>query len=96
MDYVLRACLIECSKKSIEYAKLKYLIPAKASNTQDNTNLTLGKYGQFSVDWIGYADDLVLIFDDIKSLQRGLTLLNDIFTRFQLSINVSKTKTMIF
>ena len=96
MDYVLRVFLIECSKKGIKYAKLKYLIPAKASNTHDNTNLTLGKYGQFSVDWIGYADDLVLIFDDVKSLQRGLTLLNDIFTRFQLSINVSKTKTMIF
>ena len=57
---------------------------------------TLGKYGHFSIDWIGYADDIVLIFEDVGSLQRGLILLDKILTRFQLSINVSKTKTMIF
>ena len=96
MDYVLRVFMIECNKKNIKFTKLKYLIPSKASINNNNTNLTLGKYGQLVVDWIGYADDLVLIFDDVESLQQGLNLLDDIFTRFQLSINVSKTKTMIF
>ena len=96
MDYVLRVFMIECNKKNIKFTKLKYLIPSKAIIDQNNTNLTLGKYGQFVVDWIGYADDLVLIFDNMESLQQGLSLLDDIFTRFQLSINVSKTKTMIF
>ena len=56
----------------------------------------LGSYGMFTFDWIGYADDLVIAFYDAFNLQRGLTLLDEIFTRFQLSINVSKTKTMIF
>ena len=93
MDYVLRVFMLECSKMKIKFAKLKYLLPAQANTTH---NETLGKYGQFSMDWIGYADDIVLIFDDDGSLQRGLILLDKILTRFQLSINVSKTKTMIF
>ena len=96
MDFVLRVFISKCSEKGIKFPKLKYLIPAKASTAQKDANLVLGQYGQISVDWIGYADDLVLIFDDIESLQRGLTLLDETFTRYQLSINVSKTKTMIF
>ena len=94
MDYVLRVFLLECNKKNIKFTKLKYLIPANA--VQDKQKHLLGSYGQFYLDWIGYADDLVIAFADIISLQRGLTLLDEIFTRFQLCINVSKTKTMIF
>ena len=47
------------------------------------------------MDWIGYADDLLLIFDDKDSLQRGLKILDSTFQRVHLKINVSKTKTMI-
>ena len=38
------------------------------------------------MDWIRYADDIVLIFDKVGSLQCGLILLDKILTRFQLSI----------
>ena len=95
MDYVLRIFVLECKKKNIKFIKLKYLIPATATHKKAEM-LTLGSYGQFDMDWIGYADDLVIVFEDISSLQRGLILLDEIFTRFQLSINTSKTKTMIF
>ena len=57
MDYVLRVFMLEYSKMKIKFAKLKYHIPAKASTIHNDANLTLGKYGQFSMDLIGYADD---------------------------------------
>ena len=48
------------------------------------------------MDWIGYADDLVLVFEDTDNLQKGLGTLNETFKRYHLTINVTKTKTMIF
>ena len=41
-------------------------------------------------------DVLLVMTTDIHNLKRGLAILNKIFKRFHLSINVSKTKTMIF
>ena len=74
--------------------KINYAIPSSA--TKNGENNLLGSYGTFQLDWVGYADDLVLAFPDMHNLQRGLAILSKIFKRFQLSINVSKTKTMIF
>ena len=85
MDYVLRIFVLECKKKNIKFIKLKYLIPATATHKKAEM-LTLGSYGHFDMDWIGYADYLVRVFEDISSLQCGLILLDEIFTRFQLSI----------
>ena len=48
-----------------------------------------------TVDWCGYADDLLLVFHDSESLQKGIKLLNETFKAWRLKINVSKTKTMI-
>ena len=38
--------------------------------------MRLGSYGQFQMDWVGYADDLVIVFEDMSSLQRGLILID--------------------
>ena len=38
----------------------------------------------------------MLSFYDIENLQKGIGILNNTFSRYQLNINVSKTKTMIF
>ena len=89
MDFVMRVFLDQCKKDGISFLRLKYLIPAHASNT--NRAAT----GTFVVDWVGYADDLLLVFEDKNSLVRGTRLLNAIFRRFHLEINTSKTKTMI-
>lgn len=94
MDYVLRIFLLECSKSKLDFVKLNYLIPGEAVKNKSNFNIGLN--GKFTLDWIGYADDLVLVFTDQRSLQRGLHVLSDTFKRYQLMINVSKTKTMIF
>ena len=48
------------------------------------------------MDWVGYADDLELVFEDTFHLQKGLDTLEEIFKRYNLTINASKTKTMIF
>ena len=93
MDYVMRVFLRECERKGIRFMKPKYSIPRSASATNDRA---LGIYGTNLVSWVGYADDIVLVFEDISNLQRGLDILNQTFKRFYLNINVTKTKSMIF
>ena len=51
--------------------------------------------GTHDTDWVGYADNLNLAFQDNDNLQRGLQALHETFSRYNLTINVSKTKTMI-
>ena len=48
------------------------------------------------MDWCGYADDLIFVFEDENSLRKGVKLLDQVFTRYRLKINSFKTKTMIF
>ena len=48
-----------------------------------------------TVDWCGYADDLLHVFDDVESLRKGIKLLDEVFNTWRLKINTSKTKTMI-
>ena len=94
MDYVMRIFLFECEKEGVEFVKLKFSIPRSASaSTQP---FSLGHYGEHIINWVGYADDIVLSFYDIENLQKGINILNNTFSRYQLNINVSKTKTMTF
>ena len=95
MDYVMRVFLIECKKQGVKFTKFKYKIPSAASTT-DETASALGSYGEHTINWVGYADDIILTFDDETNLKKGLEILNNTFRRYQLSINASKTKTMIF
>ena len=43
-----------------------------------------------------YADDLVLITDSKNGLQKQLNILNEYCTEWCLSVNISKTKVIIF
>jgi hypothetical protein len=90
MDYIMRIYLESCRKNRIKFLKLKYNIPSSVSSTGRTSK------GEFDLDWTGYADDLVLTFDDRDSLKRGITILDELFTQYGMKINVSKTKTMIF
>ena len=45
--------------------------------------------------WCGYADHLLLVFNDERSLNKGISLLNDIFKRLLLRINANKTNKII-
>lgn len=89
IDFVMRIYLDSCKKEGIRFLKLHYSIPKYASNTER------AAAGSFVMDWMGYADDLLLMFEDRASLMRGLELLDSTFRRFHLEINIKKTKTMV-
>ena len=88
IDYVMRIFINASQKQNIRFLKLNY-IPSSASNTgRDTTGVQI-------VYWSGYADDLLLFFEDEQSLCNGVQLLDEIFDRYRLAINVTKTKSMI-
>ena len=89
MDFVMRIFVDACKDKQINFLQLRYCMPTSASR-KDRILL-----GYHTIDWIGYADDLLIAFEDRKSLQNALDILNQTFSRFSLTINVSKTKSMI-
>ena len=45
--------------------------------------------------WCGYADDLILFLLDQVGLQKATCALDEVFQRFGLKINATKTETMI-
>ena len=93
MDYVMRTFINTCEKQKIKFTKAKYTIQRAATTS---SNSVLGTYGSKTISWVGYADDIVLVFEDALSMQNGLLALNETFNRFGLKINCTKTKSMIF
>lgn len=93
MDFVMRIYLQQCKDKNINFLKLKYRVKPTATTRDERRNQT--DHGNITTDWAGYADDLILTFEDQENLQKGLTELDELFSRYHLKINVSKTKTMI-
>ena len=91
IDYVMRIFLVECARQNVKFIKLKYSIP----NSSFISNSFLGESGENIFDWIGYADDLLLAFADRENLEKGLRVLENVFKRFRLAMNIVKTKTMI-
>ena len=63
MDFTIRIYLNICSEKGINFLNLKYKLPQLDSSTGKTA------IGKFTLDWCGYADDLILIFDEIESLR---------------------------
>ena len=48
------------------------------------------------MDWTGYADDLLISFEKASDAEPAIKILDEIFTSYQLKINVGKTKSMVF
>ena len=92
MDYVMRVYLAECARQNIKFMKSKYTIPKSVFQS----NALFAEYGEQTLDWVGYADDLLLAFSEQAELRKGLIILNNVFERFGLKLNVGKTKTMIY
>ena len=89
MDYVMRVYLEKCKNAKIESLRLNYKIPSSAAGSNLITT------GTQTIDWGGYADDLVLLFENVRNLQQALNLLYVTFGDYGLEINKEKTKTMI-
>ena len=79
----------KCKAEGIKFLKLKYRIPKEAS--ANNTMYI----GTTIMDWLGYADDLVLMLETREDLQKALSILDTTLTRFKMEINITKTKTMV-
>ena len=67
IDYVMRVYLKACDENKIRFMKLSYFIPRVAS--KKTADFLLGTYGEHTIDWLGYADDLALFFMDEESLR---------------------------
>ena len=86
MGYVMRIFIEKAKRAGVKFMKLKYSIYSSA--TIPKSLIGLGNYGDCIFD-------VVLAFAADESLTKGLNLLNETFKRFHLTINCSKTKTMI-
>ena len=88
IDFIMRIYINACQCQGIKFLRLHYRIPTSATNTRSSV-------GKQTIDWVGYADDLALAFEDCENLRSGLKLLHKTLKRYSLEINVKKTKTMI-
>ena len=93
MDYVMRVFHHICSEEKVNFLKLKFRIRTTATTREERM---CGYYGEHNADWSGYADDLELFFEKLEDLQEGIKILHSVFQRFGLTVNIKKTKTMIF
>ena len=93
IDYVMRVFIGLCEKNNIKFLTLRYRVPSAATTREERYQRT--DVGEHDVNWSGYADDLALIFSNKDNLQNGLNTLDETFRRFHLTINETKTKTMI-
>ena len=89
MDFVMRIYLNTCKQENIQFLQLNYKIPDSASSTGKTA------IGNFTLDWCGYADDLLIAFENEKSLSRGIEILDKTFKRYRLSINISTKKNLL-
>ena len=69
MDYVMRVFMNLCEERIIKFLKLNYRIPSTATTREERYNKT--DSGCHKMDWVGYADYLGLVFEDVENLQKG-------------------------
>ena len=99
IDFVMRLMLEKShSNQTIDFFTHKYRINGNSISREERLSMrkdNISQSGTSSLPWCGYADDLVLFLQNQPSLQNATIILNDIFKKFGLSINVQKTETMI-
>ena len=66
IDFVMRAYLERYKHAGIKFLRLNYKIPATATTSN---RIIAGKQ---TINWLGYADDLVLVFENVNNLKLGL------------------------
>uniref|UniRef100_A0A7M5UNA8 Reverse transcriptase domain-containing protein n=1 Tax=Clytia hemisphaerica TaxID=252671 RepID=A0A7M5UNA8_9CNID len=99
IDFVMRL-MIEKSRNDplIQFFVHKYCINSHSISRNERVIMRekgLSSSGTSLLPWCGYADDLVLFLQSKTGLQSATVLLNEVFTKFGLSINSQKTETMI-
>ena len=82
--------LEKCNANDIKFLELNYRIPDSAAYSG---RAAIGKH---IIDWLGYADDIALTFEDAKNMELAINLLSSLFKKYHLQVNIKKTQTMIF
>ena len=59
--------LKDCKVNGIKFTKANYKIP----NAVLSKPSLLGKVGENCINWVGYADDILLVFDDLSNLKQA-------------------------
>ena len=99
IDFVMRVFSEKCrNDNAIEFFTHKYRINPNSISRSDRLKMrvdNLNLWGSSLLRWCGYADDLVLFLLSVLGLQNASNLLDAVFSRFGLSINLNKTETMI-
>lgn len=95
LDFVLRCAEHEILERfpdtGLHYS---YLIPGHCSTRQQRS--VQGLSGVQRLRMILYADDIVLLSNDIDELSEIVNLYDATFTRYGLKISINKTETMAF
>ena len=93
-DFVLRVFDERKTDAGVTGLAIPYNIPDAATDRAQKREAATT--GICEDDECCYADDLGLICWNQSDLQTSMNLLNDVFTEFGLTINIDKTKTLIF
>ena len=95
-DYVLKVVAYEIDKVFLDGwgIEFEYNIPHMCTNREQRRNGRMR--GIEMMRWILYADDMVLFCKTVDEAEQLLTLINDTFKRFGLTISFEKTKTQVF
>ena len=98
-DFVMRVFLDRCEKDgSISFFHHKYRLNARTVSREERLAMRQNNsklFGEETLPWCGYADDLILFLLDCRGLQNATTLLDEVFHIFGLTVNELKTETMI-
>ena len=99
IDFVMRVFMYKSQNdETIDYFIHKYRVNVNSVSRAQRAVMRendVKLWGSSLLSWCGYADDLALFLMSKIGLQNSSTLLNVVFTKFGLSINVKKTETMI-
>ena len=99
IDFVMRLFMEKAqSDRNIDFFNHKYRMNSNSFTRSDRISMRENRQslsGSSLLPWCGYADDLVLFLQSKTSLQNATILLDCIFTKYGLTINVQKTESMI-
>lgn len=98
LDFVMRVFIEKCKDDSrIKFFKHKYRVNPQAYSREERSKMreqNTRNWGETTLSWCGYADDIVLFLLSLEGINAATELLDSTFTTFGLTINVSKTETM--
>ena len=98
IDFVTRLFIEKGKQLNIDFFDHSFRINSKSFTRDERSQLKQENkklFGKSLLEWCGYADDLVLFVNSQSGLQSASESLDSLFSKFSLSINTTKTETMI-